>query len=56
MCGAGERREGEFQQRKVKNNSSETEGKPGGFSIKDANIKKCFKERVLLVSNAIWVM
>lgn len=56
VCGAGERREGEFQQRKVRNNSSETEGKPGDFSIKDASIKKCFQERVSLVSNAVGVM
>ena len=31
----------------MRNNGSVIEGKPGSYSIKDANIKACFKDRVV---------
>ena len=43
----GERGKREFQERKLRNNGSVIEGKPGSYSIKDANIKACFKDRVV---------
>lgn len=42
-----EGREEQFQPRRLRNNSSGTRGKLESFSIKDAHIKECFKERVV---------